>query len=102
MHLSHLGLFLQCLLPCIVQLFEEDSAVVHWVRAYQHVRMLLGFDTNAETRLDSLIKRLVELNDLTEAIQVGNIVPYSFGVVGYFVEAMRVEKSQALIILTYC
>ncbi|VDB87329.1 unnamed protein product [Peniophora sp. CBMAI 1063] len=56
----------RCLPACIVQLFPPNSAVVHWARAYQHVRMLLGLECNSENRLNSLHKRILKLCDISD------------------------------------
>ncbi|KAJ7125922.1 hypothetical protein C8R44DRAFT_702274 [Mycena epipterygia] len=45
---------LKCILPCIVQLFSNDNALVHCIRGYQRYRIMVGMHCMPEHRLQRL------------------------------------------------
>ncbi|KAJ7797350.1 hypothetical protein B0H14DRAFT_3093169 [Mycena olivaceomarginata] len=45
---------LKCVLPCIVQLFPAKNSLVHWIRAYERYRIMVGMNCMPESRLQRL------------------------------------------------
>ncbi|KAK7034357.1 hypothetical protein R3P38DRAFT_2385072, partial [Favolaschia claudopus] len=45
---------MKCILPCIVQILPRNSVLVHCLRSYQRLRVMIGMTCMPETRLDRL------------------------------------------------
>ena len=60
---SAIHLFLQCILPCIVQLLPKNSIFIKCIRAYQRYRLMIGLNCMSERRLQRLSEIIESYKD---------------------------------------
>ena len=55
--------FLQCILPCIVQLLPRNSIFINCIRTYQRYRLMIGLNCISERRLQRLLEIIERYKD---------------------------------------
>ena len=60
----HIYLFVQCIVPCLVQLLPKDSVLVRCIRAYARYRIMIGLHCMTEDRIDRLKQYIINYKDI--------------------------------------
>ena len=55
--------FLQCILPCIVQLLPRNSIFINCIRTYQRYRLMIGLNCMSDRRLHHLSEIIERYKD---------------------------------------